>query len=148
MCLEQGAGVHFLVVAVVALGLTACRPPGYGKEPPPDASEADGSMQTVDAAIDAAGLVCDHAFRLDGYATASSVWLTGTFINWAGTPQAGAIAFSLGGDGGWTGTYPFQPGTHQYKLIVNGTDWILDPTNPNTADDGMGHTNSIYTCLP
>ena len=30
----------------------------------------------------------------------------------------------------------------------NGTDWILDPTNPTTVDDGMGHTNNVYVCVP
>ena len=134
-----------LVVACVLL--VGCRPPGYGKEPPPDASEVDAPAATVDGAIDAATLVCDHAFRIAGFATASSMWLTGTFTSWAGNPP-GALAFALGTDGAWTGSYAFEPGTHQYKLIVNGNDWILDPTNPNTADDGMGHTNNVYTCVP
>jgi hypothetical protein len=134
-------------LVAIALCLLACRPPGYGKEPPPDAAVDAG--KTADAASDAATmLVCDHAFRIDGHATASSVWLTGTFSNWAGNPQAGAIEFVLGNDGAWTGSYKFEPGTHQYKLIVNGSEWILDPTNPNTADDGMGHTNNVYTCVP
>ena len=137
--------MRFVLLATLLLG---CRPPGWGKEPPPDASEIDAPAPAVDAAIDAAALVCDHPFRIDGYATASSVWLTGTFVNWAGNPQAGAIAFTLGTDGAWTGSYPFSPGTHQYKLIVNGSEWILDPTNPNTADDGMGNTNNVYTCVP
>ncbi|HEY5943862.1 MAG TPA: glycogen-binding domain-containing protein [Kofleriaceae bacterium] len=127
----------------------ACRPPGYGKEPPVDAAEVDGpAMGSADAAIDAAVAGCDHAFRLDGYATASSVWLTGTMVSWAGDPQAGAIVFTLGSDGGWTGSYKFPAGTHQYKLIVDGNNWILDPTNSNVADDGMGHTNNVYTCVP
>ena len=146
MRFEERAAVRFLVVATF-VGLAACRPPGYGKEPPPDAPEADAGA-TADAAIDSATLVCDHAFRLDGYATASSVWLTGSFIDWAGNPQSGAVAFMLGTDGAWTGSYAFEAGTHQYKLIVNGSDWILDPTNPNTVDDGMGHTNNVYTCVP
>ena len=134
-----------LVVVLVA----GCRPPGYGKEPPPDAAELDGSTTTtVDAAIDGlAPLTCDHPFRIDGYSTAASVWLTGTMTSWAGSPP-GAIEFVLGADGAWTGSYAFEAGTHQYKLIIDGTTWILDPTNPNTADDGMGHTNNVYTCVP
>jgi hypothetical protein len=138
------AAVRLLVLAM----LLACRPPGYGNEPEPDAAAVDGSMSTADAAIDAVTLGCDHAFRIDGYATASSLWLTGTMVAWAGDPQGGAMPFALGIDGAWTGSYKFEAGTHQYKLIVSGTDWILDPTNPNTADDGMGHTNNVYTCVP
>jgi hypothetical protein len=143
--LKGAARVRLVVVAILLAG---CRPPGYGKEPPPDAAAVDAALIASDAPKDGAGLVCDHAFRLDGYATASSVWLTGTMVSWAGDPQGGAIAFALGTDGAWTGSYAFQAGTHQYKLIVNGTEWILDPTNPNTADDGMGHTNNVYSCVP
>ena len=131
--------------------LAACRPPGYGKDDgtPDAATTTDGQAGSADAAIDGAPVArCEHAFRLDGHGTDQSVWLTGSFTSWAGTVQAGAIAFTLGVDGGWTGTYAFEAGTHQYKLIVNGNDWILDPTNPNTADDGMGHTNNVYVCAP
>ncbi|HEU4611989.1 MAG TPA: glycogen-binding domain-containing protein [Kofleriaceae bacterium] len=135
---------------VVVLLLAACRPPGYGKEPPPDADEvADAPPGAADAALDAPpAATCEHAFRLDGYATASSVWLTGDFVGWAGDPSSGAIAFTLGNEGAWTGSYAFTAGAHQYKLIIDGTDWILDPTNPDTVDDGMGHTNNVYTCVP
>jgi hypothetical protein len=135
-----------LLVVLVA----ACRPPGYGKEPTVDAADptVDASTSTDAAEDGPAALTCQHSFRLDGHATDSSVWLTGSMVNWAGTPPAGAVQFSLGVDGGWTGSFAFEAGTHQYKFIVNGTDWILDPTNSNTADDGMGHTNSVYTCVP
>ncbi len=135
---------------VLLLLVAGCRPPGYGKAPPPDAAEATGDAPpaTVDAVLDASAAVCDHAFRLDGHATAASVWLTGSFVDWAVDPAAGAIALVLGTDGAWTGSYAFAAGTHQYKLIIDGSDWILDPTNPDTADDGMGHTNSVYTCAP
>ena len=135
-------------LALVALLLLGCRPPGYGKEPPPDAGEVDGAMQAVDAAIDGAMLVCDHGFRLDGRATASSVWLTGSMVAWGGDPAHGAVAFTLGGDGGWTGSYAFEAGMHQYKFIVNGNEWIADPTNPDQIDDTFGGKNSVYTCVP
>ena len=136
---------------LVLLAAGACRPPGYGNEPDVDAavSTVDASTQAGDASPDStAAATCDHAFRLDGHGTDASVWLTGSFINWAGNPPAGAIQFSLGVDGAWTGSYPFPAGSHQYKYIVNGNNWILDPTNPNTVDDGMGHTNNLYVCVP
>jgi hypothetical protein len=136
---------------IVGISAGACRPPGYGNEPEVDAatSSVDASMQTGDAGPDGTtAATCDHAFRLDGHGTDSSVWLTGSFVNWAGDPQAGAVQFALGVDGGWTGNYAFQAGSHQYKYIVNGNNWILDPTNPNTVDDGMGHTNNLYVCVP
>ena len=139
------------LLALVVVALVACRPPGYGKDEKPDAGEEapDGGQSTADAALDTPlAATCDHAFRLDGYGTASSVWLTGSFVAWATTPGAGAIAFTLGVDAAWTGSYPFEAGTHQYKFVVDGSNWILDPTNQNTTNDGMGNTNSVYTCVP
>lgn len=134
---------------LLVLLLAACRPPGYGQDDPPDAAAAaDAAMASPDAAPDASPAVCDQTFRLEGYATASSVWLTGTFVHWAGDPASGAIALSLDGDGVWTGSYQFQPGAHQYKFIVDGSEWILDPANPDVVDDGLGHTNNLYTCAP
>jgi hypothetical protein len=137
-------------LALLGLLVGACRPPGYGKEPDVDAATSvDAAVQTADAATDSSSAAtCDHAFRLDGHGTDASVWLTGSFVSWAGNPQAGAVQFTLGVDGAWTGSYAFPAGSHQYKYIVNGNDWILDPTNPNTVDDGMGHTNNLYVCVP
>jgi hypothetical protein len=142
--------MRFAVVLLVAAA--ACRPPGYGKEPDVDASmtgSGSGSMTvTPDAGMGSNDATCDHAFRIEGHGSDSSVWLTGTMVNWAGDPGAGAIQFTLGSDGAWTGNYAFPTGTHQYKLIVNGSNWILDPSNPDTVDDGMGHTNNVFTCSP
>jgi hypothetical protein len=137
-------------IAVLVLALVACRPPGYGKEDiKPDAAPDASSQATVDGGADGQTVrTCDHAFRVDGHATATSVWLTGTMVSWAGNPGAGAVVLVQGTDGAWTGSYAFEPGTHQYKFIVDGTNWILDPTNQNTASDGQGNTNSVYTCVP
>jgi len=135
---------------LLAIPVAACRPPGYGKDSHPDAAPdgaGSGSGMSPDAAIDGPpAAVCNHAFRLDGHGTASQVLLTGDFVQWAAMPPA-APAFTLGGDGAWTVMYPFQQGTWQYKLIVDG-NYILDPTNQMTVDDGMGHTNNVYTCVP
>lgn len=115
----------------------------------------DDEPQPIDAtaAIDSstdgsAALVCDKAFRLDAHATANTVWLSGSFVQWAGDPAHGAIAFVLGLDGGWTGTYSFAAGAHQYKFVINGSEWIADPTNPDQVDDGVGGKNSLFTCSP
>jgi hypothetical protein len=89
-----------------------------------------------------------HGFRLDGHGTAQSVWLTGDFVSWGVDPSHGAIPFTLGIDGGWTLTHAFAAGTIQYKLIIDGSQWIADPTNPDQIDDGFGGKNSLYTCTP
>src|SRR5262249_35016905 len=31
----------------------------------------------------------------------------------------------------------------QYKLYLNGSEWITDPQNPLTVNDGNGNTNSL-----
>jgi glycosidase len=33
----------------------------------------------------------------------------------------------------------------QYKFVVDGTGWVLDPLNPDQVDDGGGNSNSIVT---
>ena len=134
-----------VALAVVA----ACRPPGYGKQLPPDASATiDDAALVADAGTDGRPATCEHAFRLDGHATSSSVWLTGEFVSWAANPQAGAVQLTLGLDGAWTGSYTFEPGEHLYKLIIDSNQWIADPTNPDSVDDGFGGKNSVYECVP
>lgn len=129
----------------------ACRPPGYGKDDPdpvaPDAPAAtEDAPPPTDGETQAA--TCAKAFRLDGHSTAATVWLTGTMTSWGPDPAHGAIEFEKGVDGAWTGSYDFEAGSHQYKFIVNSNDWITDPTNPQTVDDGMGNTNSLFLCAP
>lgn len=132
---------------VLCLALVACRPPGYGKGGGGDDDGAPDAGKR-DAAIDGAAATCEHGFRLDGHGSASTVLLTGTFTMWGGDLAHGAIPFVLGNDGGWTLTHTFEAGVHQYKFVIDGTNWIADPTNPTTIDDGFGGKNSVYTCAP
>jgi hypothetical protein len=77
-------------------------------------------------------------------ANARTVWLTGTFTSWARNPGAGARELTRGADGVWSITTRIaMTGPQQYKFIVNGTDWVRDPTNMMTADDGVGGVNSV-----
>ena len=138
---------------LVLLVLAACRPPGWGQGDDDDVA-VDANSNTGDASVPTDGdtdataaMTCTKAFHLEGYSTATSVWLTGSFSQWSPNPP-GAIAFVHAGGGGWDTTHAFPAGQHTYKFIVNGNNWILDPTNPNTMDDGMGNTNSVFTCTP
>ena len=131
--------------------LVACRPPGWGRHTGVDAADPgpDGSHASVDAAPDgSSGASCTHGFRLDGHSTSQSVWLSGDFVQWAGDPPHGAVAFTLGADGGWTGSHTFAAGSYQYKFIIDGSQWIADPTDTNTVPDGLGCVNSVYVCMP
>ena len=132
---------------VLALFVIACRPPGYDKGD--DEPAVDAAPKPPDAAIDGpAATTCEKNFRLDGHGGAASVWLTGSFTNWGGNPGAGAVELVKGGDGVWTVMKTMDAGSHQYKFIVDGNNWIADPANPNVVDDGFGGKNSVYTCTP
>jgi glycosidase len=85
-----------------------------------------------------------HTFRYVD-ATATSVWVTGTFTAWAATLAAGAIDMTRGTDGEtWEATVLVEPpGRHEYKFIVDGTTWVPDPDNPDRVPDGYGSYNSV-----
>lgn len=86
--------------------------------------------------------------------SAMYVNLAGDFNRWCGT-QDGPFNPNIGrmyddgthgdkkaGDGIWTAVIPLKPGTYQYKFVVNGTTWYLDPSNPETVQSGP-YTNSL-----
>ena len=136
--------------ALVILAVAACEPPGYGRHPAADAAQGSAdAARPVDAAPDvSAARTCDHPFRLDGHGTANSCVVTGDFTMWGADTAHGAIAMTLGVDGGWTAMHSFTAGTYQYKFVVNGNQWIADPTNTDTVPDGNGGVNSVYVCAP
>ncbi|MFT3674706.1 MAG: hypothetical protein QM781_02290 [Chitinophagaceae bacterium] len=77
-------------------------------------------------------------FFLCGYANASGVVLSGSFINWSPT----ALHMTLT-DSGWIRQVKLAPGKHWYKFIVDG-NWITDKDNVNQENDGQGNINSVY----
>ena len=76
-------------------------------------------------------------FRLKGHADASVVVLTGSFNNW----NQSQLRFGREGDD-WVCRIDLDPGVYQYKFIVDG-DWMLDPSNPDTAEDEAGNVNNV-----
>jgi hypothetical protein len=81
--------------------------------------------------------VQQYTFRLSGFPDARSVYLAGTFNDW--NPRATPM-MRKGNE--WTVALPLKPMGYSYKFIVDGS-WKLDPANPESVDDGMGHTNSF-----
>lgn len=73
-------------------------------------------------------------------ASANEVYLAGDMNGWNQTADAmtkdGSI-FSI--------TMTLEPGTYAYKFVVNGTEWVADPANKETVDDGFGGLNSAFT---
>lgn len=70
------------------------------------------------------------------------------------TPWAGEIRLADDdADGFFTADLDLAVGRYEYKFILTlegdpADQWVLDPDNPTTADDGRGNTNSIleHTC--
>ena len=81
-------------------------------------------------------------FRLKGYAEASVVVLTGSFNNWN---QSQLLFGREGGD--WVCRIDLDPGVYQYKFVVDG-NWLLDPSNPDTAEDEAGNVNNVLEVKP
>lgn len=84
------------------------------------------------------------AFRLALDTPAEIVYLAGSFNQWQPrvTPMIPDAEKRV-----WTLTLALPPGAHQYKFVVNGTDWRTDPTAP-TVDDGNGNLNSVVWVEP
>ncbi|HEX8119091.1 MAG TPA: glycogen-binding domain-containing protein [Pyrinomonadaceae bacterium] len=76
-------------------------------------------------------------FTLKGHEDASVVVLVGTFNNW----NQSQLLFAREADG-WVCRVDLDPGVYQYKFIVDG-DWLLDPSNPDTAEDEAGNVNTV-----
>ena len=69
----------------------------------------------------------------------SVVYLAGAFNNW--DPQAKQMTDKKN-TGLFTTTLMLQPGTHEYKFVINGT-WCVDPNNSEWAQNSLGTLNSV-----
>ena len=86
--------------------------------------------------------------------SARFVNVAGDFNRWCGTadgpfdPRIGKMyddgthGDKKAGDGIWTVIIPLEPGVYQYKYVVDGTAWYLDPSNYETIQSGP-YTNSL-----
>lgn len=81
--------------------------------------------------------------------SARYVNLAGNFNTWCGTEGTGRFDPMIDpmtdedGDGIWTIVKDLKPGRYQYKYVIDhGIRWELDPSNPDTDEEG-GFTNSL-----
>lgn len=81
-------------------------------------------------------------FRLRGHPDASVVALAGSFNDW----NQSQLIFGREGDT-WVCRVDLDPGVYRYKFIVDG-DWLLDPSNPETAEDEAGNVNNVVEVRP
>jgi len=83
-------------------------------------------------------------FRLEAPRPVKSVHLAGTFNNWT----IGRTPMQLGADGKtWSVSIPLAFGVYQYKFVLDGSEWIVDPKG-KSVDDGNGNTNSLILVRP
>jgi glycosidase len=120
---------------------------GYG----PDSGSGGGDSGKEGGAVCPKSLrQCSELFTYP-YGGETSVSLMGAFT--AGGWATGVPMTLSGGE--WQVKVPVPEGQPvQYKFLVDGTTWVLDPDNTDTADGGSGTTNSEkpgvtckkYTC--
>ena len=78
----------------------------------------------------------NYTFKLKGYPDAKKVYLAASFNDWR-RKEIKMEKYK----GEWKVAMYLEEGLHTYKFIVDG-EWILDPENPSTRNDGAGNTNS------
>ncbi len=93
-----------------------------------------------DAGSDNSVVYCyNYVFRLNGYANAGKVVVTGNFSGW--NPQGIAMKKT---SGGWSLPMYLGDGTYAYKFVVDGR-WMTDPGNPVVRSDANGNKNSFIS---
>ncbi len=75
---------------------------------------------------------------------ARTVALAGSFNGW----RTDAVSMTRGAGGMWSVTIPLAVGEHHYDFVVNGSEWVPDPTAHVQVDDGFGGHNSVIVVGP
>jgi len=84
----------------------------------------------------------NYVFRLEGYANANTVILTGSFNGW------NTDSYEMKHKNGiWVFPIYLRPGKHTYKFIVDGK-WITDPGNELWEQNEYGTGNSVIWMEP
>lgn len=76
-------------------------------------------------------------FKLDGYANAKTIRLSGSFNRWS--HEGYPMTFR---NGSWQLALYLPPGRYSYKFIVDGK-WIPDEANPLWEENEYGESNSV-----
>jgi Glycogen recognition site of AMP-activated protein kinase len=72
--------------------------------------------------------------------SARSVAVVGDFNDWGLNDSA---LMATNHDGVWSVTAPVPTGVHRYAYVVNGKDWVADPSAPRSAGDDFGMPSSV-----
>lgn len=74
----------------------------------------------------------------------NSVAVAGSFNSW------NSSSHQLKSEDGkiWSMPLSIAPGRYTYKFVINGSEWILDPKNKRSENDGNGNINSVLVVTP
>jgi hypothetical protein len=116
---------HPAWAAALAAGIVAIATMGVirGRQRPPVAAMSHEPVQFV--------LVAPAA---------RSVAVVGDFNDW-GLNDSALVATNH--EGVWSVTAPVPTGVHRYAYVVNGKDWVADPSAPRSAGDDFGMPSSV-----
>ena len=107
-----------------------------------------GATATIEVSVsdeppDPPGPACGvHVFTYTPLGAVGAVFVAGSFNGWNAEPATGDALADEDGDGTWELALDIGPGHHTYKFVVDG-EWLVDPANPQTEDDGFGANNSV-----
>jgi 1,4-alpha-glucan branching enzyme len=82
---------------------------------------------------------CNHQFKLEGYAKARKVIVSGSFNNWDERDLQMQKLADV-----WVLNVYLKDGSYAYKFIVD-RNWITDPASKDDRDDGSGNINSFFS---
>jgi len=118
--------------ASVALELAASPPDQLGQRPP--------SLEEEKLEV-AAGPPREVVVRFKD-SSAGDVRIAGDFNGWVPDRGVRSLIASEGQERVWTKVLTLEPGTYQYRYVVDG-EWREDPGNPQSAPGPTGQPNSI-----
>jgi 1,4-alpha-glucan branching enzyme len=93
------------------------------------------SLLVLALAGSAAAADVTFVYRASG---AGDVFVAGSFNGW----KADGIRLADTGGGVWSVVVSLDPGSYEYKFVVDGA-WRHDPSNSATKPDGYGGSNSV-----
>lgn len=88
-----------------------------------------------------------HTFVYDaGASQPGSVHVAGSFNNWPQTVAGGGWAMQKHpSQNRWATKRSLQAGTYEYKFVLNDSEWIADPANPQTSGQ-YGNSVLDHSC--
>lgn len=111
--------------AALAAGIVAIVTVGVLRSRPPVSTSASSALEPVQFVLVAPA--------------AQSVAVVGDFNDW-GLNDSALVATNH--QGVWSVTAPVPAGVHRYAFVVNGKEWVADPSAPRSAGDDFGMPSS------